>query len=93
MLSGEATNTNFIVFGLTRLGLEPTQCTSLGVSMLTIKIILTDLLHIHDLILKLFVWYFLFDTSYFPYDGQNVTMSWRTNENDNELEYNVSPNL
>ena len=24
MLSGEATNTNFIVFGLTRLGLEPT---------------------------------------------------------------------
>jgi len=24
MLSGEATNTNFIVFGLTRPGLEPT---------------------------------------------------------------------
>ena len=24
MLSGEATNTNFLVFGLTRLGLEPT---------------------------------------------------------------------
>jgi hypothetical protein len=24
MLGGEATNTNFIVFGLTRLGLEPT---------------------------------------------------------------------
>jgi hypothetical protein len=28
VLSGEATNTNFIVFGLTRLGLEPTiYCT------------------------------------------------------------------
>jgi hypothetical protein len=28
--SGEATNTNFIVFGLTRLGLEPTICCTRG---------------------------------------------------------------
>ena len=30
MLSGETTNTNFIVFGLTRLGLEPTIYRTLG---------------------------------------------------------------
>ena len=35
MLSGEATNTNFIVFGLNRSGLNP-QYTALKASMLTI---------------------------------------------------------
>ena len=30
MLSGEATNTNFIVFSLNRLGLEPTICCTRG---------------------------------------------------------------
>ena len=30
MLSGEATNTNFIIFGLTRLGLEPMIYRTLG---------------------------------------------------------------
>jgi hypothetical protein len=30
MLSGEATNTNLVVFGLTQLGLEPTICRTRG---------------------------------------------------------------
>ena len=30
MLSGEATKTNFIVFGLTRSGIEPTTCSTRG---------------------------------------------------------------
>ena len=35
MLSGEATHTNFIIFGVTRPGLEFTRCTSLEANTLT----------------------------------------------------------
>jgi hypothetical protein len=40
-------------------------------------------LHIPDLILKL-----CFNTSYFPYDGQTITRSSKSNRKDNELKYN-----
>ena len=41
----------------------------------------TDPLQIPDMILKLRVFIPFFYTSYFPYDGQNVTLSNKSNGN------------
>jgi len=47
-------------------------------------LLLTDVLHIPDLILKLFFLNF-FQTSYFPYDGQNGSQSSKSNGKDNKF--------
>jgi hypothetical protein len=57
VLSEEATNTNFIVFSLTRSGLEPTIYHTRGehANHYTIDAVSIDLLHILDLILNSYV--------------------------------------
>ena len=47
-----------------------------------------DILHIPDLILKLYVLY-LNNASYLPYDWQNCTLLSKSNGKDNEFEYNI----
>ena len=48
---------------------------------------LIDYSHIPDRILKLYVFIPLFETSCFPYNGQNGTRT-KSNEKANEFEYN-----
>ena len=48
MLGGEATNTNFIVFGLTRPGLEPTKKHANHYATDTVSIIMSSLINVID---------------------------------------------